>query len=170
MSGSKPENLPADCRVRAATIDDYERICELFDEIDSLHRGKLPHILREYQGPVRTREFVEAAVGNETQVILLAELARGIAGFAHVRMIDKSQEGPGFVPRTLAFIDCVVVGHEYRRRGIGRLLMKAAHAWGLDRGATSAELNVWAFNKGASDLYKELGYDAMSLRMSKPLR
>jgi hypothetical protein len=36
--------------VRKATAKDYNSLCELFDEMDALHRDNLPHIFQKPGG------------------------------------------------------------------------------------------------------------------------
>ena len=48
--------------VRKATIDDYNAMCELFDEIDqTLHRDNLPHLFRKPGGAARERDYYSVA-------------------------------------------------------------------------------------------------------------
>lgn len=150
-------------------MSDYDQICALIDQLDSLHRDNLPHILQTCEGPVRPREFLASAIDGEDQEILVTEADCGLIGLAHVRLIDKAQEGPWFVPRTFASIDLLVVDRDHRRQGIARALMDTVHSWAKERGAQTAELNVWAFNKNAQALYKSLGYEPVNIRMSRLL-
>jgi len=42
--------------IREAAADDYEVLCELFDEVDALHRDNLPQIFQKPTGPVWEQE------------------------------------------------------------------------------------------------------------------
>jgi ribosomal protein S18 acetylase RimI-like enzyme len=49
------------------------------------------------------------------------------------------------------------------------MLMQRIHEWAIAKGANAIELNVHAFNTGAISLYRKLGYEAVSQRMSQSL-
>lgn len=75
--------------------------------------------------------------------------------------IDEGESaGAGFgvvVDRLLASFEIAVVEHR-RRRGHGRRLMAALHAFGLREGADDAFLQVMEDNSPAIALYEHLGY------------
>ena len=48
--------------IREATADDYEVLCELFDEVDALHRDHLPHIFRKPTGLVREQAYYQGLI------------------------------------------------------------------------------------------------------------
>lgn len=52
----------------------------------------------------------------------------------------------------------IIVGDRYRRRGIGGSLTKSLMAWGRDRGAHRAYLQVVADNTPAINLYEKVGF------------
>ena len=65
-----------DVTIRPAVPDDYEQICEVLDEADTLHREALPHIFRKPDGPVRERSDIQEQVaGGENLGLFVAEAA-----------------------------------------------------------------------------------------------
>lgn len=57
--------------VRKASPEDYHDLCELFDEIDALHRDNLPHLFQKPEGPVREHEYYSSLLTDENIVFLL---------------------------------------------------------------------------------------------------
>ena len=57
--------------IREATADDYEALCELFDEVDALHRDHLPHFFRRPTGPVRDQAYYQGLITDENTGLLL---------------------------------------------------------------------------------------------------
>jgi len=55
-------------------------------------------------------------------------------------------------------IGLVAVGEEYRRRGVGRALMRAVDAWAATRGATTVAVVTQGGNHAACGLYSGCGY------------
>jgi ribosomal protein S18 acetylase RimI-like enzyme len=47
--------------------------------------------------------------------------------------------------------------------------MQRIHDWAIVKGASAIELNVHAFNRGAISLYRKLGFETVSQRMSQSL-
>ena len=154
--------------IREATEEDYEELCEIIGQVDGLHQGRLPQRFKVAAGPVRTWKFVLNAIRDPNVGLFVAESECRLAGFIHV-IVRDTPDIPILVSRRYAVVDSLAVREGMRRDGIGRALMQRAHAWAQERGATSLELNVYAFNRPALAFYRELGYEIVSHRMSKSL-
>src|SRR5687768_15961100 len=63
-------------------------------------------------------------------------------------------------------INNVAVKPEFRGRGIGQMLMKTALAWGRERQARQAVLEVRAGNDRAHQLYRGCGFEVIGRRRS----
>ena len=61
------------------------------------------------------------------------------------------------------------VADPYRGQGLGRRLMETAETWARAQGLPRLALSVGVDSTIAQGLYKSLGYQVESLRMSKPL-
>ena len=106
---------------------------------------------------------------NDKAVALWVAEAEGrLLGFVYVLVKDPLKI-PVMAPRRYAVVDSVCVTAEARRQGIGRRLMEHADAWAVAQGATSVELSVYEFNDPALALYRDLGYETLSRKLSKPL-
>ncbi len=154
--------------IREAVARDYEALCEIIDHVDQLHRDKLPGRFKATEGAVRSWDFILSAISAPDIGLFVAEIGNALAGFVHV-IVRDTPEIPIFVRRRYAIVDGLAVRQEHRRSGIGRALMDRARAWAKAKGATSIELNVYAFNEPAQSFYRKLGYEILSHRMSKPL-
>ncbi len=152
--------------VRKATIDDYNAMCELFNEIDALHRDNLPRLFRKPDGAARERDYYSGLIADENTALFVAEAGGELVGFVHA-MVRETPALPVFVPRRYAIVDGIVVKSGFQNRGIGRTLMEKMQAWAIAKGATSIELNVYEFNRTAISFYESLGYQTLSRKMSK---
>lgn len=151
--------------VREATMDDYTVLCDLFDEVDTLHRDRLPRIFQRPTGPAREQGYYLGLIADDNVGLFVAEESEKVVGFVHAMIIDTPAI-PVLVPRRYAIVDNLVVKSEFQGRGIGRRLMEKIHAWIAAKDAESIELNVYEFNQGAINFYHKLGYEIFSLRMS----
>lgn len=154
--------------IREAVEGDYEALCGLIDQVDKLHRDRLPRRFRATKGPARSWDFFLNAISASDIGFFVAEIEHSLAGFVHV-IVREAPEIPIFVPRRYAVVDSLAVRAALRRRGIGRALMDKAHDWSTSKGATSIELNVYDFNQQAMAFYRALGYEIISHRMSRSL-
>lgn len=154
--------------IRKATAEDYNTLCELFDEVDALHRDNLPQIFQKPDGPAREHDYYWGLIADENVGLFVAEEGGKPVGFVHA-VIRDARAIPVFVPRREAIVDNIGVKPAFQNHGIGRMLMDTVHEWAIAKGATSIELNVYEFNKTAIAFYQSLGYETRSRKMSKAL-
>jgi len=141
--------------IREATKQDYEALCEIYEEVDSLHAEALPCIFRKTDGTARSRDFVFSMIADKNSALFVAESQNQIMGFVYI-LIRETRDIPIFVPRRYAWIGEIAVKKEFRHSGVGQSLVEKAHQWALDKGITQVELNVWEFNEGAIAFYEKL--------------
>ena len=154
--------------IRKARAQDYDSLCELYDQVDALHREKCPDIFCKPQGPARDRNYILGLIEDENTGLFVADREGKLAGFIHAIMRDTPPL-PIMVPRRYAVVDTMAVRQDSRRIGIGQALMDKACQWAAGKGAAAMELNVYRFNEGAIAFYQALGYQAVRQQMSKAL-
>jgi aminoglycoside 6'-N-acetyltransferase len=100
---------------------------------------------------------------------LVAEADGVVIGM--VEMLLRGFVGePGGARLPLPSVDVgLSVAPEWRGRGVGAALMRAAEGWARERGATRVILDVAAANTGARRLYERLGYETHGLLMDRRL-
>ncbi|CAB1128120.1 N-acetyltransferase domain-containing protein [Candidatus Hydrogenisulfobacillus filiaventi] len=70
---------------------------------------------------------------------------------------------------TFGSVDQVYLRPAYRRRGLGRLLLEAAHRFVAERGVRFARLYVTRDNQDAVHLYEREGYRIIRYEMERPV-
>src|SRR5215211_1470820 len=93
--------------VRKATAEDYNSLCELFDEGDALHRDHLPHIFQKPSGAAREQDYYLGLVADENLALLVAEVGEKLVGFVHA-IVRETPAFPVFVPRRYAIVDSML--------------------------------------------------------------
>ncbi|MCW5746779.1 MAG: GNAT family N-acetyltransferase [Alphaproteobacteria bacterium] len=153
-----------DIRIRLASMRDYDELCALFDELDSLHRAARPDLFQEFDGPPRRRDQVARLLAGRESTILVAGAADGLAGLA-VLLTRSPSDFAGAVPRHVVEIDNLVVREDCRGRRVGRRLLAAAVEWARQRRATHVEVVAHDFNADALRFYAAFGFTPSTRRL-----
>ena len=146
-------------RVRPASLDDYDALVGLFEELDAFHREARPDFFQPFEGPARTREQVERWLGDPASTVLVAESGEGVVGLA-VLLTRPPSPFAGAVPRKVIELDNLVVRADQRSRRIGQHLLVAVMEWSRRHRATHVEVAVHAFNRDARRFYENFGFAA----------
>jgi len=154
--------------IRKASPADYNDLCELFDELDVLHRDNLPYLFQKPDGPAREKEYYSKLLADQNVSLFVAETDGKPVGFIQI-VIKDAPAFPVVVPRRLAIVDSLLVCSRFQKQGIGKMLMDKGQEWAISKGATSIELNVCEFNQAAMSFYEKSGYRVYSRRMRKEL-
>lgn len=154
--------------IRKATANDYDNLCELFNEIDTLHRINLPDIFQKPDGAAREKEYYLELVTDKNIGLFVAEANEKPIGFVHV-LIRDTPTFPVIIPQRYAVIDGIVITSKFQNQGVGKMLMEKAQEWATTNDAAFIELNVYEFNKNAISFYERLGYQTSSRKMRKKI-
>jgi ribosomal protein S18 acetylase RimI-like enzyme len=155
-------------RIEMATESDWPWIVQGQVETTWVRLGP------ERQQGIRRRtieEYVErqiAALRNDESFPIQAFIARtddGVpAGFVWVAKDHNDSTG-----QLEATLMNQYVAEPYRGQGLGRRLLETAEEWAWGQGLPRISLSVGAHNTIGQRLYKSLGYQVETLRMTKRL-
>jgi GNAT superfamily N-acetyltransferase len=136
--------------IRFATVRDAEVILHFIRELAAYERE--PEAVEVTAAILRAQ--MESA--DPPFECLIAELEGAAAGFALFFRNYSTWRG-----RSGLFLEDLFVPERYRRRGIGRALLKRLAALSVDRGYGRMEWSVLDWNKPAQDFYRSLGATPM---------
>jgi aminoglycoside 6'-N-acetyltransferase I len=91
----------------------------------------------------RAAVFVSPATGGE------------LAGFVEVALRPWAE---GCESSPVGYVEAIYVTPEWRGRGVGEALLRAAEAWALDRGCREIASDAQADNAASLALHRRLGY------------
>ena len=150
--------------VRPATMADYDVVCALYERLDVLHADAHPERFRAAT-PARLRDDFSAVLSADDKTLFVGELAGEVVGFADI-YVTATRSHRVQIPRVLGVIDGLFVTSRSRGRGVGRCLLEAAQSWFAEHGATTIELNVYAFNTTAIAAYEAMGFQPLMVRLA----
>jgi len=105
----------------------------------------------QVESEAQTRQRFRRVIANETEFLPVAELGGILVGYAW------AHQGPVHLRagRSTVRMSDLFVAPEWRRKGIGRLLVDAVVRWARERRADWLE---WQASQSAAPFYERLGY------------
>jgi ribosomal protein S18 acetylase RimI-like enzyme len=132
--------------IRRATLDDLDQLVPLFDAYRQFYGQQSDLIV--------ARQFLNDRLTRNESVVLVAEdLDRAAIGFVQLYPSFSS-----ILAAPMYLLSDLFVAPEARRRGVGRLLMKAATETARVAGVVRLELATAVTNTAAQRLYEKLGW------------
>lgn len=152
-------------RIRRAEEADIDALAEMYLELHNFHAAAIPSRLR----PVarvdhRLLHGIRKILGDPGAIILVASAGDRVVGFAEVHL-HESEEDPAIVQRRYAHLQSLFVFPACRRQRLGTALVRAAHRWAQEQGATEMEVDSWEFPDGPLTFHEKLGYATQKRRM-----
>jgi diamine N-acetyltransferase len=144
--------------IREATLDDYDGLSQVLEEVDALHRQSIPQVYRTPEvWPPRPREAIAAMIRDEDILLLVATDKANVVGVS-IAELKSAPSMPVFVPRRYVQVGPLVVKLTHQGQGIGRMLMERTFDWAEGLDVDQIELGVYEFNQGARAFYEKLGF------------
>jgi GNAT superfamily N-acetyltransferase len=127
--------------IREAVLDDAPQICKLANQLG--YPGEIEKFIAR----------LEKMLDNPTQNVLVAANQRQQAvGYIHFHPHNSLENDP------VVEIGGLVVSEEFRRMGIGKILMVAAEDWAKSAGFSRIRLHSNIIREDAHIFYQALGY------------
>lgn len=147
--------------IREGKIEDFEQMIELFEELDSYHRVRLPEIFKKGESIGRPLSHIENMCKSHNSEIFVAESEGKLLGLAEV-IKKRTIPYPLKKDREWVVLDTIIVREEYREKGIGSMLFDTILDWTKEKGINRIEVNVYEFNQNAISFYEGLGFENFS--------
>lgn len=146
---------PGMIAIRPARVGDVPAIVALWRALWAEEAARDPrHALGPMADLVMPR-MIEEHIAADRSEVLVAEAEGRVAGFAVGTILDN----PPIVPHaSFGYLSDLVVDSAARRKGIGKRLVEAIHAWFRARGLPYATVNVASRNGTAKAFWQDAGY------------
>ncbi len=150
--------------VRKARKKDAKRLAELLETIAQLHHEGRPDIYGGGGAKYNIKD-VEKKIADKNETIFVAVNDEDyVLGYTMSKIYDVEPKGILLAHKKM-YIDDVCVDENYRKHGIGKLLMEATKQAATDAGCHICDLNVWAFNENAVKFYESCGMTKQRIYM-----
>lgn len=150
-----------DIKIRKFEAKDIAQAVELCDEIREYHR----EILHGYFNPI-DRNFEEQALlstlGSEKSFAVVALHGDKLVGL----LIADKKCAPYLEKPNVCHIGTLGITKEYRKQGIGKMLMKEFLAFCKQQNIQEVTLGVFNDNKNAYKFYEDYGFKPQEQKMS----
>ena len=128
--------------IRQAAVTDVERICELYVEmLQAVYRTE------EVEG-YKTEDLEKFWAGDENRIFVAED--RTVVGFLSVEVYHENED--------FIYLNDFAVTAEYRNKGIGSALLKAAESYAREINTLNICLHVEKTNLSARQFYENQGY------------
>jgi len=154
--------------IRAASENDRDGICKLADEINMDHFNNMPRYFSKPKNDGSDWCHWKESFEKENRFAFVCTNEEVVVGFVTAQIIN-TPELPFLNPMKRCLIGTIVVSGNYQRKGVGSRLISRVSEAAKERRAIDLGLEVMAFNSGAREFYKNLGFACFSERLSKSL-
>ncbi|WP_456274698.1 N-acetyltransferase family protein [Bacillus sp. AK031] len=150
-------------KIRTATLDDYDKVKPIHKEVHHLHVKGRPD---KYNPANNTldKEYFDGLVNSEEARVYIIDAANEIIAFTFLRKNDTPNRDT-VVKQSYVFMEDLGVNHNFREKGLGRLLFDKEIDFTKEVGAASLELGVWEFNETAIKFYEAMGMKTQARKM-----
>jgi len=132
--------------IKEATVEDSEKIGEVFDLYRQFYKKNPDKII--------SIEYIKQRLTNKESTIFFVEEDNVCIGIVQLYVTFDSLE----LSKKIILYD-LFVRSEYRKKGIGAMLMDASKDFAENNGITGIELSTAISNGTAQRLYESLGYE-----------
>lgn len=98
-------------------------------------------------------------IDGKRETVYVAEIDGTVVGYIHAEIYNT------LYYESMINILGIAVSSDYRRKGIGRVLLSRAEEWGKESGVKIVRLNSGGSRKEAHDFYRAMGYDDEKLQV-----
>lgn len=138
--------------IRKATYRDIPQMTALLIQLFTIEQDFVPN-------PEKQSKGLKLLLENKSNAcVLVADTGFRIAGMITAQILVSTSEGT-----YSAILEDLVVDKSYRRKGIGKQLMKEIEKWAKDNNISRLQLLADKNNTNALEFYKTIQWDSTQL-------
>lgn len=150
--------------IRDACESDLPSLGAAMVRIQNTQMEAYPEIFRPFSAEEAVQHLARL-LEESTAVVRVAVSSDTVVG--HVVLSIRTRPESMFTPsQRTGYIAQIEVEREYRRRGIGRMLLQDCVQIATARNLSRVELDVWSYNSSAQAFFRRCGYRDLAARMA----
>lgn len=150
--------------IRRADMRDVEAIAHLLVSVQEIHVAARPDVFKPMVIDNFLLETVAGQIDDPDAVTFIGEVNGAVIGYVYVVVIERPESVFTWAQR-YAYVNQISVLPGFRGLGYGELLMRRVIDFANEYDLLRLQLDVWAFNEGATDFYERLGFRISNHRM-----
>ena len=142
--------------VREATRQDVPAVVPIWAELMAIHARLDPFFICCEGAAERFAEYIAGNIDKDNWHVLVAEMDGQVVGY-----LQGSVETcpPVLVTRRYGNVHDMAVTETFRRRGVGRELVRQALSWFRSQGVTRFEVSMSIHNRTAKAFWQSMGFE-----------
>ncbi|MHB1150699.1 MAG: GNAT family N-acetyltransferase [Eubacteriales bacterium] len=144
--------------IRLAGINDIAGICLLYNAFFIYNTDQQPQY---YKPATESGRYPKSIIENNSEDIYIAVDDNVIIGLIHIAE-EQTPPFDCFIQYKFAAIIDLFIDENYRKKGIGGLLLESAKQWSKSRNLNYTELNVLAENENGIQFYNHNEFKIVS--------
>lgn len=152
--------------IKETKIDDIEQIVDILNQISKIHYESRPDIFRKKSKNEIKKEVIEIVNNTERKILIATDENSKIYGLI-VYKIKEVKEHINLKNSKVLYIEDIGVDEKYRKKGLGKQLMKKVEEIAKELECRRIELNCWNFNEDAIKFYNQIGLTTQRRIMEK---
>jgi ribosomal protein S18 acetylase RimI-like enzyme len=153
--------------IRDAIDSDLPCLAASMVRLQQLHAIAFPEIYRQFDA-ADALSHLSAVLSRADAMVRVAVDDGSVVGHA-VLVVETKPESMFTHPQRYGHITQIEVEPEFRRRGIGRLLLADCEQLARSQNLSRIVLDVWAFNHSAKAFFQALGYDDIGSKLVRTI-
>ncbi len=107
----------------------------------------------------KTERALQQLIADARSCVLVARDRNKAIGMCSAQLVISTAEGA-----YSAWVEDVVIDHQYRNKGVGKQLLNAIEIWAKEQGATRLQLLADMQNQPALNFYRRNGWQQLLLQ------
>lgn len=149
--------------IRNVRKEDKNEVVKILLQIQELHRKERADIFKKVSNEDVQKEFDNLLENNEKIIVVVDEKDK-VRGLAEVS-IRKIENSVNMKNSKVMYIRKIGVDEEFRRKGVGKLLIEEVKKEAKKFDCSRVELSCCIFNKDAIKFYEAQGMSVQRLNM-----
>lgn len=153
--------------IQKASESHIPKIVELWKEFIDFHKGIDSFYTRSKDGHVKFGEYIGRLLTEDDSLVLVALHAEEVVGFGIARILEYP---PVFEADKYGDLIDLGVTADYRRSGIGEMMLDSILEWYRSRGISRIELRVVPKNRIGYSFWRKHGFEECTHTLLRTLR